>query len=273
MPMLNDAQAIDIVHENRESSPLGPGAGSDIGGLHLAVPLSAFVVTCALFGYAIAAGSAGDHAPIASATTAAKLSNFAPEAGWMNNLTVRLSVFGYESSYKTLRGSSQSVDFVPPGNLPRFVAAAMTDRGLPNIRLAGAMPTAGQNSKGQAALNSLSIEFPGNSAGIPAGSFGVITKVAEATKTLPAHMVVEVIGYTAGGRHSARGTALSRARANSVYRALVHAGINPEKLRPRGYGSASIEASGGTEGRSSMTRETSKRGDRRVEFRVVEPQR
>src|ERR1700724_3561353 len=159
MSMLkNDIKADDIVHKNRQSSPLGPDAGSNIGGLRLAVPLSAFVVTCVLFGYAIAAGSAGDHAPIASASAAMKLSNFAPEAGWLKNLTARLSIFSYESSYITLPG--RPFDFVPPGGLPRFVAAAMTGSGLPNIRLA-----AGQSSKApdhlsnQAVLDSLSIEF------------------------------------------------------------------------------------------------------------------
>jgi outer membrane protein OmpA-like peptidoglycan-associated protein len=269
MSMLkNDTQAAVVVHENREFSLLGPESGSDIGRLCLAVPFSAFVVTCALFGYAIAAGSRGDDTPIVSESTAAKSSSFAPEAGWMKNLTARLSVFGYESSYTMLPGSRRSFDFVPPG-VPRFVAAAMTDSGL-LMRLAGPVPAAGQ-----AALNSLTIEFPGNSARIPASNFGVITKVAEVIKTLPSETVVEVIGYTAGSWHSAQGTALSRKRANSVYRALVHAGISPAKLRPMGYGSASIEASDGTkiEGRSSMLRETPKRGDRRVEFRAVEPQR
>ena len=282
MSMLkNDTQADDLIHENRELSPRGPEAGGDIGGLRLAIPLSAFVVTCALFGYAIAAGSGGDHAPIASASTAAKLSNFAPEAGWIKNLTARLSIFSYESSYITLPGSRRSFDFVPPGDLPRFVAAAMTDSGLPNVRLAGAMPTAGHNSKAsarlsnQAALNSLVIEFPGNSARIPTAGFEIVTRVAEAIKTLHSGTVVELVGYTAGSGNSSQGTILSRKRADSVYRALVHVGINPAKLRPRAYGGASVEASDATEieGRSSMIRQTPKARDRRVEFRVVESQR
>jgi outer membrane protein OmpA-like peptidoglycan-associated protein len=282
MSMLkNSTQSNDIVDENRESSSPAPEARSRVRGLQLAVPGAAFLATLGLLGYAIWAGSAADQARVQPASRAAQTGDFLPQAGWIKNLEAQLSVFSYESASTQFSGTGESFAVVPPTGLPRFVAASMTGSGPGNIRLALSMPATSQNSKAPAeklnlsALNSLSIEFPGNSARIPTNSFELITKVAKEIKALPSGTVVELIGYTAGGGQKARSTILARKRANSVYAALIRAGVDPAMLRPKGDGSATIEASTGPEleGRSSTARETRQRRDRRVEFRVIEPQR
>jgi outer membrane protein OmpA-like peptidoglycan-associated protein len=274
----NSTQSNDIVHENRESSSPAPEARS---GLRLAVPGAAFLATLGLLGYAVWAGSAADRARVQPAPRTAQTDDFSPQAGWIKNLEAQLSVFGYESASTQFSGNGGSFAVVPPTGLPRFVAASMTGSGPASIRLALSMPAASQNSKAPAeklnlsALNSFSIEFPGNSARIPTNSFELITKVAKEIKALPSGTVVELIGYTAGSGQTSRGTILARKRANSVYAALIRAGVDPAMLRPKGDGSATIEAGTGPEleGRSSTARETRQRRDRRVEFRVIEPQR
>jgi outer membrane protein OmpA-like peptidoglycan-associated protein len=274
----NSTQSNDIVHENRESSSPAPEARCGVRGLRLAVPSAAFLATLGLFGFAIWAGSAPDRARVQPASGAAQTGDFSAQAGWIKNLE---AVFGYESASTQFSGNGGSYAVVPPTGLPRFVAASMTGSGPANIRLALSMPAASQNSKAPAeqinlsAINSLRIEFPGNSARIPRNSFELITKVAKEIKALPSGTVVELIGYAAGGGQRARGTILARKRANSVYAALIRAGVDPAMLRPKGDGSATIEASTGPEleGRSSTARETRQRRDRRVEFRVIEPQR
>jgi outer membrane protein OmpA-like peptidoglycan-associated protein len=282
MPTLkNHTQSNDIVHENRESPALGPKAQSGVSRLRLAVPGAAFLATLGLFGYAISAGGRSDRAPTPPASNAGTTGDFAPQAGWIKNLEAQLSVFGYESSFSQFAGNGHRFASLPLTDLPKFVAAAIASAGPADIRLALSTPTGGQTGKAQvvaseeATLDSLSIEFPGNSARILSRDVTIIRKAAQIIKALPAGTSVELIGYTGETSTSPRGGVLAQARAKSVYKALVRAGVNPAVLSPKGRDSASNQAGAGPEmeGRSSTGTETPRRPGRRVEFRIVAPQR
>ncbi len=280
MPMLkNPSQSNDIVHESRVSPR--PQAHRGVRGLRLAVPGAAFLATLALFGYSISAGGKSDKGPVQSTATAVPIGDFSPQAGWIKNFTAQLSVFGYESSPWQFSGNGRSFASLPPTDLPKFVAAAITKTGPANIRLALSAPSGGQSGKthvaasGADALNSLSIEFSANSAKILSSDVKIIRRAAEIIKALPAGTTVDLIGYTGGNSASPRGGALAQARAGSVYKALVRAGVNPAMLSPKAYDSAMNQAGAGAEmeGRSSTGTQTPERPNRRVEFRVAAPQR
>ena len=282
MPTLPDDTPFDASHESPQSSPRGPEARNGVQGLRLALPGAALLVTLGLFGYAVSTGSRSDKAPVQSASSAsgaAKPGDFSPQAGWIKNFTAQLSVFGYESLPPQFSGNGYRFASLPPTDLPKFVEAAITNTGPAEIRLALSTPVGGQPGKAQAiaseetAIESLSVEFPANSAKIPSRDAKIIRRAAETIKALPGGTAVELIGYFAGTSVSPKGAALARQRANSVYRALIRAGVNPTMLRPKGDGSATIEARSGAEleGRSSTRTETARHPDRRVEFRVVEP--
>lgn len=282
MPMLKyRIQATDIVDGNRESPMPEPTTGSGFHGLRLAVPGAAFLATLGLLGYTISAGGRSDQAPVQSPSRAAIAGDFSPEAGWIKNFTAQLSVFGYESSSWQFSGNGRSFASLPPTDLPRFITAEITRTGPANLELALSAPAGGQSRKTLAAaseadaLDSLSIEFPVNGAKILSRDDKIIRRAAEIIKVLPAGTTVELIGYTGGNSASPRGGALAQARANSVYKALVRAGVNPAILSPKVYDSAPVRAGASPEleGRSSTGMQTPERSTRRVEFRVVAPQR
>jgi outer membrane protein OmpA-like peptidoglycan-associated protein/uncharacterized protein YidB (DUF937 family) len=112
-------------------------------------------------------------------------------------------------------------------------------------------------------LNQSIINFPTNSAEIPAAGKALLQKAAAAFKQLPAGTVVEIAGYTDNTGDPAANVQLSQQRAESVRAALVQAGVDPGMLVAKGYGSASPIAGNDTlEGRFR---------NRRIEYRVVKP--
>jgi outer membrane protein OmpA-like peptidoglycan-associated protein len=259
-------KANEIYHGNQKSSSPRPEGESGVWRLRLAVPGAACLLTLALFGYAISAGGRTDQAPVPPASNVAAAGGFAPQAGWIENLKAQLPDSGYENSLSELTGAGLRFAVLPPSNLPKFVEAAITDTGPVDIRLALSTP-AGEPGKAQVvaaeegALNSLSIPFPGNSAKVPSREAKVIRKAVEIIKTLPAGSTVELIGSAEGPAPTKRGAALAQERADSVYKALVRAGVDP----------AMLTASSAIEGRSSTLTGAPQHRGRRVEFRVAEP--
>jgi outer membrane protein OmpA-like peptidoglycan-associated protein/uncharacterized protein YidB (DUF937 family) len=110
-------------------------------------------------------------------------------------------------------------------------------------------------------LNQSIINFPTNSAEIPAVSKTLLQHAATAFKQLPSGTVVEIAGYTDNTGDPAANVQLSQQRAEAVRSALVSAGVDPSMLVAKGYGSANPVAGNDTlEGRFR---------NRRIEYRVV----
>jgi outer membrane protein OmpA-like peptidoglycan-associated protein len=264
----------------RQQPAFPPGSPPDASSLRLAFPAAAVVVTLGLFGYALSSGTAGDQAPVQSPVSAAYTGELSPGAGWIKNFIAFSSVFGKGTPTDRQGASGEFYAAPPPADsLPQFAAAGVMLSGTADGRLALIAPPAPRaglaaaDLRCEAAINSLSIEFPGNSAKISAANMGTVKKAAELIKALPAGAEVDVIGYTAGSSH--RASVLAQRRANSVYKALVRAGVHPSMLRPKGLNASRLEANAksATEGRSSTETGAPQSRDRRVEFHVVAPQR
>ncbi len=271
MPTLPNETRFDASHELPHSAPGGPETRNSAQGLHLVLPGAALLVTLGLFGYALSTGTRSDNAADQRAASAPQTGDFSPQAGWIKNFEAQLTVFG--SSPKVYSGTGYRFASLPPTGLPLFVEAALTKTGPAGLQLAISKPAPEQPGSAQvvasaeAALDRLSVEFKANSARIASRDTKIIRKAAAAIKALPAGTAVELVGYTGGTATSPRTEALAKARANSVYKALLRAGVDRGILRPVGDGSATIEARSGSqmEGRSSTA------SSRRVEFRVARP--
>jgi outer membrane protein OmpA-like peptidoglycan-associated protein len=112
-----------------------------------------------------------------------------------------------------------------------------------------------------AALNDSVVNFPSDSAEVPASMIDFLQKAAEDIKQLPNGHVVEIAGYTDNTGEQALNVALSQKRAEAVRQMLVKFGAEPEMLIAKGYGSADPVASNDTpEGR---------RRNRRIEYHIV----
>jgi OOP family OmpA-OmpF porin len=112
-------------------------------------------------------------------------------------------------------------------------------------------------------LNQSIINFPTNSAEIPAAGKTMLQHASAAFKQLPSGTVVEIAGYTDNTGDPAANVQLSQQRADAVRAALVSAGVDPSMLVAKGYGSANPAASNDTaEGKFR---------NRRIEYRVVKP--
>jgi outer membrane protein OmpA-like peptidoglycan-associated protein len=112
-----------------------------------------------------------------------------------------------------------------------------------------------------AALNDSIVNFPSDSAEVPASMIDFLQKAAEDIKQLPKGHVVEIAGYTDNTGEQALNVALSQKRAEAVRQMLVKFGADPEMLIAKGYGSADPVASNDTpEGR---------RRNRRIEYHIV----
>jgi len=112
-----------------------------------------------------------------------------------------------------------------------------------------------------AALNDSVVNFPSDSAEVPASMIDFLQKAAEDIKQLPNGHVVEIAGYTDNTGEQALNVALSQKRAEAVRQMLVKFGADPEMLIAKGYGSADPVASNDTpEGRGR---------NRRIEYHIV----
>ena len=112
-------------------------------------------------------------------------------------------------------------------------------------------------------LNQSIINFPTNSAEIPAAGKTMLQHASAAFKQLPSGTVVEIAGFTDNTGDAAANVQLSQQRADAVRAALVSSGVDPSMLVAKGYGSANPAASNDTaEGKFR---------NRRIEYRVVKP--
>ena len=110
-------------------------------------------------------------------------------------------------------------------------------------------------------LNQSIINFPTNSAEIPAISKTLLQQAALAFKQLPSGTMIEIGGYTDNIGDPAANMQLSQQRAEAVRAALVQSGVEPSMLVAKGYGSASpVAGNNSLEGRLQ---------NRRIEYRVV----
>ena len=110
-------------------------------------------------------------------------------------------------------------------------------------------------------LNQSIINFPTNSAEIPAISKTLLQQAALAFKQLPTGTVIEIGGYTDATGDPAANLQLSQQRADAVRAALIQAGVDPGMLVAKGYGSASpVAGNDSLEGRLR---------NRRIEYRVM----
>ena len=111
------------------------------------------------------------------------------------------------------------------------------------------------------ALNQSVVNFANGSADIPASMTGFFQNAAGALKQLPQGTVIEIAGYTDNTGDQQANVTLSQQRADAVRNALIRAGVNPDMLVAKGYGSANPVASNDSpEGRFY---------NRRIEYRIV----
>jgi OmpA-OmpF porin, OOP family len=112
-----------------------------------------------------------------------------------------------------------------------------------------------------ATLNKSIVNFPSDSAEVPASMDAFLRSAVTDLKQLRAGHVIEIAGYTDNTGDPALNVALSQKRAEAVRDALIKDGADPAMLIAKGYGSADPIASNDTpEGRLR---------NRRIEYRVV----
>jgi outer membrane protein OmpA-like peptidoglycan-associated protein/uncharacterized protein YidB (DUF937 family) len=217
---------------------------------------------------------------------AAVIGDLAVQAGWIKNLSAAFGRLGGNASQLLVAAEGfNAEETMPPAGrpgaigslsfaqLPEFVVAAITGSGPAGAGagltlVASVSPREEQAAaRVEAVLGSLAIKFPPNSAKISARDMHLVRKAAEMIKQLPEGAVVELNGYTARTGNPAGDVEFSKRRAESVYLALVDAGVSPSKLRPQGLGSPPLPAS--MEGRSASMAKP-RAADRRVEFRIVQ---
>ena len=112
-------------------------------------------------------------------------------------------------------------------------------------------------------LNQSVVNFPDGSAVIPASMSGFLQNTAAAIRQLPQGTVIEIAAHTDNGGDAQANVALSQQRADAVRDALIKAGVSPDMLVAKGYGSANPVASNDSaEGRFY---------NRRIEYIVRSP--
>jgi outer membrane protein OmpA-like peptidoglycan-associated protein/uncharacterized protein YidB (DUF937 family) len=89
-----------------------------------------------------------------------------------------------------------------------------------------------------AALNESVINFPSGGAEIPGSMAAFLQKAADGLKQIPKGAQLEIAAYTDNTGDPATNVALSQQRADAVRNALIKAGVDPDMLVAKGYGSA-----------------------------------
>jgi outer membrane protein OmpA-like peptidoglycan-associated protein/uncharacterized protein YidB (DUF937 family) len=113
-------------------------------------------------------------------------------------------------------------------------------------------------------LNKSIINFPSGSAEIPPMSMALLRDAAGPLKQLSAGTVIEIGGHTDNTGDANANLQLSQRRAEAVRNALVQAGVKPDMLVAKGYGSTRQVASDDTaEGRFQ---------NRRIEYQLLPQQ-
>lgn len=146
----------------------------------------------------------------------------------------------------------------PPSNAGVGAASSGAARASTEQASLGPPP---QTQRLIAELDHSVIHFPTGGASAPASATDALKRAADEAKRLPPGYELQIAGYTDNTGAAAENVALSRERAEAVREALVGAGVNPDILVAKGYGSADPIASNDTpQGRLL---------NRRIEFQVV----
>jgi outer membrane protein OmpA-like peptidoglycan-associated protein len=111
------------------------------------------------------------------------------------------------------------------------------------------------------ALNLNVINFPSNSAQIPADSMPYLNRVAEVMKAAPAGTVLEVGGHTDNTGDPTANMQLSQQRAEAVRGYLIQQGVSANMLVAKGYGDSQPVATNDTD--------EGKFRNRRIEFKAM----
>lgn len=232
---------------------------------------------------ALASGTAAST-PQASSKS---IADFATQAGWVRNLSTEFNGSGGDAGQMLVAAKRfepqetmplakglETIGLVPPAQFPEFAVTGVIGSGPAGIgttlstTLAPTAPSKEQAAASvEAALQSLTIEFPARSARIPPRGKHVVRQAADMIGQLPAGTVVELTGYPDRRGTVAAKKKLSERRAQYVYRAFVRAGVKPEMLRPEGTASLAASAAKGRSTSAEM-----QRNDRRVEFRAIQRQ-
>jgi outer membrane protein OmpA-like peptidoglycan-associated protein len=110
-------------------------------------------------------------------------------------------------------------------------------------------------------LNQSIVNFPSGGLEVPTASVALLQKAAAEIKQLAPGTVLEIAGYTDNTGDAAANVALSQQRADAVRNVLILAGVDPNMLVAKGYGSANSLANNDTmEGRFR---------NRRIEYHVL----
>lgn len=225
----------------------------------------------------------------APALSGESLGDFAPAMRWVKNLKTEFDSSGGDAAQLLTAAKGWEpqetmppakgpgmIGSVPSAELPEFAVAAETGSGPADIgttlstTLASAQPASEQSATSvEAALQSLSIEFPARGTRIPSRDRPIVQQAADMIKQLPAGTIVELAGYPDPTGKPAAKRRLSERRAHSVYRALVRAGVNPGMLRAKGSTTLVPSTEAATEGRSTAV-QSPEHNARRVAFRVIE---
>ena len=200
------------------------------------------------------------------------------DAPWLANIRAALNSLKIQGAHAAFEGGSVNIG----GADREKIVASLKDAlggaitiGAPADKTAN--PTSGANAKANselarlktgfgaedvaAALNDADINFPSGGAKIPISIASFLERAAADLKQLPAGSVLEIAGYTDNTGDANANLALSQKRAESVRNLLIKAGVNPDMLIAKGYGSANpIANNDTTEGRFR---------NRRIEYHVV----
>ena len=111
------------------------------------------------------------------------------------------------------------------------------------------------------ALNILIVNFPSNSAEVPARRFSALQRGAGYIKKLPADIRLEIGGHTDNVGSAASNATLSLSRANAVRDLMIKFGVNGSILVTKGYGPDRPKADNNTD--------LGKYLNRRIQYEIV----
>ena len=237
----------------------------DSSSFRFVTPATALLITVVVFGYAMSFGTVIDHAAAVNhSAIVATGGNSAAITGSLKTASGARKIagdFGVQDGIKHYKAELDSSGYSRSQTV-------LARSGLNTGERTGHAVNARMIDKGK--LESLTVHFPPNSATIPSRSLPLVRRVAGIIEELPAGTIVQIDGYTDSTGNPTANMELSQRRADFVDLELIHAGVSPAMLSPKGLGSASLsDGVNGTIKTLSKTTEP-QRHDRRVEFHVAQ---
>ncbi len=163
------------------------------------------------------------------------------------------------------QGDARLDGSVPSAEAQQAVEAALRNAAEQGLEVVHAVEVGRRSAAALGAaladLNIGSIEFQINSAALTDISRRAVRRVAELLAQYPG-VTVEIGGHTDASGSAASNLKLSHRRAQSVQRYLTDSGVDPQRLRAKGYGEAQPIADNDTS--------AGKARNRRIEFNVLE---